>query len=73
MLVMSQLNIQNIRHMKVHWLFAFLTSAVFEETRPLTLYLNATSSFLLDVLHISSAMANDLSSKIEPWERVELD
>lgn len=63
----------NLRNVKIHILVTLTTSAMLHEARTTSLDLNTTSSFLLDVLYISSAMTNNLSTKVESWNRFEVN
>jgi hypothetical protein len=46
---------------------------VFHEAASTAFNLDPTTCFLLDVLDVSAAMANHLSSKIEAWNRFHVD
>jgi hypothetical protein len=59
--------------MKIHILIALTTSTMFDECRATSLYLNTTSSLLLDVLDICTAVAYNLSAEIEARKRFEID
>jgi hypothetical protein len=59
--------------MKIHILIALTISAMFDECRATSLYLNTTSSLLLDVFDICTAVAYNLSAEIEARKRFEID
>jgi hypothetical protein len=58
---------------QIHILVTLTTSAMLHESRATALDLNTASCLLLDVLNISAAMTNNLSTKIEAWKRFEVD
>lgn len=53
---------ENSRHMKEHSFIAFTASARFDESGATALDLNTATSLLLDVLHIGTALSDDLST-----------
>lgn len=59
--------------MQEHILVALKAGSLLEVTGAATLDLDPASGFLLDVLHIASAMANNLSTKIESRNRLKSD
>ena len=56
------------RNVEVHWLIAFAVGAMFHKSRISPFDLNATSGFLLDVLHVGASMTYHLCSQIEAWD-----
>jgi hypothetical protein len=61
------------RNVKIHVLIALLTSPVFHESRATALDLDTASGLLLDVLHIRTSMANNLSAEVKARKRFEID
>lgn len=59
--------------MEEHSLVTFTTSARFNEARSTALDLNTATSLLLDVLHISTALSDDLSTQVETGNRLKID
>lgn len=59
--------------MQIHRFIAFSASAVFNETRSTAFDLNLAVSLLLDMLHIRTALADYLSTKVESRKRFEID
>lgn len=59
--------------MKIHRLVAFLVRPMLRETRVPSFDLNATASFLLDVLHISASVSYHLCSQIKTRNRFKVD
>jgi hypothetical protein len=61
--------------MKIHVLIALTTCTMLDESRTATLDLDTASGFLLNMLHISSSMTDDLSSKVESrhWLKIDWD
>lgn len=59
--------------MKIHVLITFAASAMFHKSRATTFDLHSASSFLLDMFDIGTPMTNNLSTEIEPWDRLEID
>lgn len=59
--------------MQEHGFVAFALGAVFNEARATALDLNAATGLLLDVLHIRTALADDLRAQIETGDRFEVD
>ena len=55
--------------MKIHVLITFFVGCGFEEPGPTALDLNTAARFLLDVLHVGAAMANNLGTQVEAWDR----
>lgn len=53
--------------MQVHRFVTFPARAVLNEARSTALDLNLAVSSLLDMLHVRTALADDLSTKIESW------
>lgn len=51
--------------MEVHWLVALTVGARFNKSRTTALDLHSAASLLLDVLHISTTLPNDLSTQVE--------
>lgn len=60
-------------YMKVHWLIALLVGAVLDESRIASLDLNPTSSLLLNMLDVSTSVANYLRSQIKTLDGLEVD
>lgn len=52
--------------MKKHFVVAFLPSGSFEEAGSTTFNLYSATGFLLDVLDVRAAMADDLGAKVKP-------
>jgi hypothetical protein len=63
----------NSRHMKEHRFVAFTTSARFDKSRATALDLNTATSLLLDVLHISTTLSDDLSAQVETGDWLKID
>jgi hypothetical protein len=59
--------------MQIHRFVALLASAMLHETRTTTFNLHSASRLLLDVFNMSTSLANNLSAKVEPRNRVEVD
>lgn len=59
--------------MQIHVLVALSASALFHESRATALDLDTTSSLLLDVLDVRTAMANNLSAEVEARNGFEID
>lgn len=59
--------------MQEHGLIAFALSAVFDEAGATALDLNTTTGALLDVLHIGTALADDLGPQVESGDRFKID
>lgn len=59
--------------MEEHRFVAFTASAGFDEARATTLDLDTATSLLLDVLHISTALSNDLSAQVETGNWLKID
>jgi hypothetical protein len=59
--------------MKIHVLIALAISTRLHESRATALDLDAASSLLLDVLHVSSSMTNDLSTKVKARNRFKVN
>lgn len=70
---MERIMVRCIRDMKEHVLIALVVSGCFEVARAAAFDLDTTSGFLLDVLHIGTAMADHLSSQVETVNRLEID
>lgn len=62
-----------IRDMKKHGFIAFMVSRCFKVARASAFDLNTASSFLLDMLHIGTAVADDLSTEVEAMNRLKVD
>jgi hypothetical protein len=58
---------------KIHVFVTLAASAMFHESRATALDLNPASGFLLDMLYISSTVANNLSTKIKSWDLFKID
>ena len=65
--------IRYVRDMKEHGLIALVVSGCFEVARAAAFDLDTTSSFLLDVLHIGTAVADYLSSQVKTMDGLEVD
>jgi len=61
------------RYMQIHGLVALLSRAMFHETGSTTFYLHTATSLLLNVLHVSTSVAYNLSPQIEPWKRLKVN
>jgi predicted solute-binding protein len=59
--------------MKIHVLITLATSTMLHESGATALDLDSASSLLLNVLHISATVTNDLSAKIETWNWFKVD
>ena len=59
--------------MEIHWLVALAVGAVLHETGISPFNLNATSGFLLDVLHVGASMTHYLCSQVEAWDGLQVD
>lgn len=59
--------------MQEHRFIAFPASAGLHETRTTAFNLNLAASLLLDVLHVGTALADDLSAEVEARDRFEID
>lgn len=59
--------------MQEHRLIALALGAVLDEARATAFDLNTTTGALLNVLHIGTALANDLGTQIESGDRFEVD
>ena len=59
--------------MQKHGLITFALGAVLDEARAAALNLDATTGALLNVLHIGTALADDLGTQVEPGDRFEND
>lgn len=59
--------------MKEHRFVAFTASARFDESRATALDLNTATSLLLDVLHISTALSDDLGAQVETGDGLKID
>lgn len=59
--------------MKEHRFVAFTASARFDESGATALDLNTATSLLLDVLHISTALSDDLSAQVEAGDGLKID
>lgn len=64
---------QDVRNMQEHVLVAFASRRVLNIARTAALDLNSAASLMLDVLHIRSAVSDDLGSQIEAGDRVKGD
>jgi hypothetical protein len=56
--------------MKVHILVTLPVSRCLDEAGSAALDLHTAARFLLDVLHVGAAMANDLSTQVEARNRL---
>lgn len=63
----------HVRDVQIHLLITFVSRVVLHKARASTFDLNTASSFLLDVLDIRAALANDLSTEIEARDGFEID
>jgi hypothetical protein len=59
--------------MQEHRFVAFPASARLNESRAPAFDLNATPSLLLNVLHVGTALANNLGTQIEPGDWLEVN
>lgn len=59
--------------MQVHIFITLASGAMFHKARPPSLNLDSAASFLLDMLHISTTMAYNLSSQVEARDGLEVD
>jgi hypothetical protein len=59
--------------MQIHILIALSASALFHESRATALDLDTASSLLLDVLDVRTTMANNLRTKVEARNGLEID
>ena len=59
--------------MKIHVLITLTISTRLHEPRATALDLDAASSLLLDVLHVSSSMTNNLSAKVKARNRFKVN
>lgn len=59
--------------MQIHLFIALAASPMLHETRSTALNLDTTPSFLLDVLNISTSVANNLSAKVKTWDWFEIN
>jgi hypothetical protein len=66
-------NLQYLRNMEIHILIALTTGAMLHKSGTTALDLDTASGLLLDVLHISATMTNNLSTKVEAREWFEID
>lgn len=55
--------------MQIHGLVTFLASARLRETRATALYLDLATGFLLDMFDVSTTLADNLCSQVEPGNR----
>ena len=62
-----------VRYVQEHWLIAFPASTGLHETRATAFDLNLAASLLLDVLHVGTALSDDLSAEVEARDRFEID
>lgn len=62
-----------IRDMKEHGFIAFMVSRRFKVARASTFDLNTASGFLLDMLHIGTAVTDYLSTEVEAMNRLKVD
>lgn len=63
----------NSRDVQEHGLVTFTLGAVLDETRATALDLDTTTCALLNVLHIGTALADDLGTQVESGDRFEVD
>ena len=63
----------NSRYMKKHLLFALTVGGSFEIARAAALDLNSTARFLLDMLHIRTAMPDYLCAQVEALDRFQIN
>lgn len=59
--------------MEVHCLVTLTVSARLDEARAAALNLDSAASLLLDVLHVSATLANDLSTQVESGHWFEIN
>ena len=59
--------------MQVHLLVTLAVSLALQEARPTSLDLHAASGLLLDVLHVRSALTDDLGAQVEARYWLEID
>ena len=59
--------------MEEHGFVTLLSGGSFREAGTTTLYLNATPSLLLNVLNVSTLVADDLGSEVEARQRLHVD
>jgi hypothetical protein len=59
--------------MQEHRFVAFPASARLNESRAPAFDLNATPSLLLNVLHVGTALANDLGTQVKAGDRLKID
>jgi hypothetical protein len=59
--------------MKEHRFITFTAGRLFNEARITALNLNAASSLLLNVLHISTTLTHNLSSQVETGDWLQVD
>lgn len=69
----SRIELTNLRDVKIHVLITLTTCAMLHETRTTSLDLNTTSSFLLNVLYISSTVANNLCTEVKALNRFKIN
>lgn len=59
--------------MEEHVFIAFSVSGSFKVAGTTALDLNTAFGFLLNVLHIRTAMTDNLRTKVEPWDGFEIN
>lgn len=59
--------------MQIHGLIAFHLGAVLVKARATAFDLDAAIGFSLDMLDVRTTLADNLSSKIEAWDWLEVD
>ncbi len=64
---------QNLRDMEEHIFLGFSVGGRLQIARAMAFDLDAATCLLLYVLHIRAAVADDLSTQVEPRNRVESD
>lgn len=64
---------KHLRHMEVHRLITLAVSTRLNKARAATLDLHSAAGLLLDVLHISTALPNNLSSQVETRDRLKIN
>lgn len=65
--------VHHSRHMEEHRFVTFAASARFDEARATALDLNTATGGLLDVLHVSTTLSNDLGSQVETGDWLKID
>jgi len=63
----------SIRNVQIHWLITLHASVVLDEAGTTTLNLNSTTGLVLNVLHVLTTLANNLSSKVKTRDWFEVN